>query len=121
MNFVTIIISLVFVIYNQESQAATLSQSPLTLKAQLNVSEGDPQGTQYLEIKTTKDGKLIGLIVKRRSDDRRRQAREVVDEIIEIIGTRVPDDTSDKTNVYRNAKIVNNKLITQKYSERRNV
>jgi hypothetical protein len=34
--------------------------------------------------------------------------------VIEIVGVRVPDSEEDHTNVYRNAQIVNNKLVARK-------
>lgn len=97
----------------QVSQALILSRRearPVTLRTQLKVNEADPEKTQFLEMRTA-DGQPVGVIVRRRSEDRKRQAREVEDEILEIVGIRVPDDALDRTHVYRNAKIVNNKLI----------
>ena len=112
MNFLTVAVCFSIVVL-QMSQAAKLSR-PVTLLTQLNVQEADPDKTQFLQLGTGDDGQPVGIIVKRRSEDRKRQARDVEDEIIEIIGIRMPDDISDRTNVYRNAKIINNKLVMNK-------
>lgn len=92
---------------------------PIILKTQMNVKNSDPTRTHFLHVKTSKDGKPIGIIVKRRDKLRKKNPREALNyshEVQEIIGVRVPDSPHDERFVYRNAKIVNNKLIMKTLS-----
>lgn len=112
--FKTLVCFLSVVVFFRVSQAAKISR-PVSLLAQLNVRDVDPIKTEIYQVQSSY-GVPVGIIVKRRSEDRRkRQTGSVEDEIIEIIGIRMPDDISDRTNVYRNAKIVDNKLIMKKH------
>lgn len=80
----------------------------------MNVKTPDPKGTHFMQIGVTKEGKPVGIIVKRRRGTRKGQNRpkpKQSDEPQEIIGVRVPDDAGDRIYVFRNAKIVNNTLI----------
>lgn len=85
---------------------------PFTLRTQLTVQ--DTEKTHFMIVKMSKDGKPIGIVVKKRTSSRNRRPKEStqqLDEVPEIIGIRVPDDGEQDTNIYRNAKIVNNKLV----------
>lgn len=87
----------------------------------MNVKDADPEFTQFMQVATRKDGKPVGIIIKRRGKNSRMKkkkpkelsAEEFSDEVLEIIGVRAPDSVDDHRNVYRNAKIVNNKLIAR--------
>lgn len=94
----------------------------------MKVKDSDPNNTQFMQVKISKDGEPIGIIVKRRDQNRnntqanqnkkrnpkRKPKEQSNDDVQEIIGVRVPDDINDRTNVYRNAQIVNNTLIMKK-------
>lgn len=90
----------------------------------MNVKDSDPSKTHFMQIKVSKDGQPIGIVVKRRDQNnnqhkkqnKKRKPKEQSDddEIQEIIGVRVPDDDEDRMKIYRNAIIVNNTLIMKK-------
>lgn len=88
--------------------------------AQMNVKDSNPQNTQFMFVKMSKNGKPIGIIVKKRGKSQKRKSKDISQtysgEIQEIVGIRFPDDPDDERNVYRNAKIVDNKLIMKKLS-----
>jgi hypothetical protein len=72
---------------------------------------------RFYEIKTRKDGKPVGILVKQSTIDqvKKRYPRDLSQtpderEIIEIVGTRERDNEHDKSHIYRNAVIVNNTL-----------
>lgn len=110
MGFIKISVHfLILAVFVRLSITAKLAKPLITLSTQINVNEADPLKTQIVQIGTGSGGGTIGIIVKRRSENRK--SREVEDPILEIIGIRIPDEPDDQTNVYRNAKIVNNKLI----------
>lgn len=94
------------------------TRRPFTLKTQMKVKDSDPKNTKFIQVSTRKDGKPVGIIVKRRSKASKTNKRkpkelseEISEEVQEIIGVRVPDDSHDLHNIYRNAKIINNKLV----------
>jgi hypothetical protein len=100
---------------------AAKTMRPFTLKTQMQVKEANPEHTHFMQISTNKNGQPVGIIVKRRvkapKSEKRKQPEapiEFSDEVLEIIGVRVPDTADDRRNVYRNAQIVNNKLIAKK-------
>lgn len=68
-------------------------------------------------VKISKDGKPVGILVKKRTSSGNRKPKEssqYQDEVPEIVGIRVSDDDEQDANVYRNTKIVNNKLLLSK-------
>lgn len=77
-----------------------------------------------MQVKTKKNGKPVGIIVKRTEKVPKKTLKslpledlepEYEEEIIpEIIGVRVPDDIDDRQNTYRNAQVVNNTLVVKK-------
>lgn len=87
----------------------------------MNVRPADPQQT-FMKVKMSKEGKPVGIIVKRRyptrSSNNKNKKQKVLakreEEIPEIIGVRVADNNDDAFNVYRNGQIVNNTLVRQK-------
>lgn len=69
----------------------------------------------FMLVKTSKDGKPVGILVKRRRNRNKSRKPKIgsaqfSEEIPEIIGIRDEGDDRDEI-VYRNAKIVNNKLL----------
>lgn len=83
-----------------------------------------------MQIKSRKDGKPVGILVKKKPLTKRgnntgvkrrykRNINQIPDdiEVIEITGVREPDNAHDKANVYRNAAIVNNKLIPYQFTD----
>lgn len=100
-------------------EAAKLPK-PVTVRTQLNIRDTEnPQKTQFMKIATGTDGKPVGIIIKKKTRGNkkpkigRESSIEMEEEVPEIIGIRVPDDIHDASNVYRNAKIVNNTLIAK--------
>lgn len=95
--------------------------TPITLRTKMNVRPADPQKTQFLQVKVSKDGRPVGIIVKRRGQNqnsKNKNKQEKIpprrtDEVPEIIGVRVPDSIDDAKNLYRNGAIVNNTLLMQ--------
>lgn len=93
---------------------------PFTLRTQMKVKDSEPKNDHFMQVSTSKDGKPVGIIVKRRgklSKSKKRKPKEFPqesEEVLEIVGVRVPDTEDDRINVYRNAQVVNNKLIARK-------
>lgn len=94
----------------------TLTFSPVTVRTSIDVK--DSEGMHFMQVKSRKDGKPVGILVKKSSmlKNKRRFTRgihEIPDdvEVIEITGVREPDNEHDRANMYRNAVIVNNKLV----------
>lgn len=109
-----LLIFIIFEIVDSEHQLKLITLQPFTLRTQLNVK--DTEKSHFMIVKMSKDGKPVGIIVKKRASNQNRKPKESTqyqDEVPEIIGIRVPDDEQD-VNVYRNAKIVNNKLLVSK-------
>jgi hypothetical protein len=96
------------------------TRRPFTLKTQMKVKDIDPSEMKFIQV-STKDGQPVGIIVKRRErtqkSNNKRKPKEISEEVQEIIGVRVPDSPDDLHHVYRNAKIVDNKLMTRKSSQ----
>lgn len=108
-------IFIIFEIVDSEHQLKLITLQPFTLRTQLNVKDTEKKN-HFMIVKMSKDGKSVGIIVKKRASNQNRKPKESTqyqDEVPEIIGIRVPDDEQD-VNVYRNAKIVNNKLLVSK-------
>lgn len=96
-----------------ENKIRPITLKPFTLKTQLNVKDSEPGKHHFMIVKRTKNGRPVGILVKRKPKMKTRHQKEFVqysDEVQEIIGVRVPDDEDDEI-VYRNAEIVNNKLL----------
>lgn len=117
---------LLLVVLLQLSQSAKLMR-PVTLRTEINVKDSNASKIHFMQVKVSKDGQPIGIIVKRRDqgnkqsnsqnnrrNKKRKPKQQSDEEVQEITGVRVPDDINDRTNVYRNAQIVNNTLIMKK-------
>lgn len=81
----------------------------------MNVKDSVSNKNHFMLVKTSKDGKPVGIFVKRRGNrNKSRKPKEgsaqFSEEIPEIIGIRDEGDDRDEI-AYRNAKIVNNKLL----------
>lgn len=88
---------------------------PVTVKTEIDVRDTENQKVHFLHVKNSRDGKPIGIIVKKKDRIKKtlsKQSKSLSEEIQEIIGVRVPDDEEDAIKVYRNAKIINNTLVT---------
>lgn len=98
-----------------QTHRAARAINAVTVKTQMNVKEADPKKTHFMQVGVNKDGKPVGIIVKRRRGTKKsmkqRKPKQISDEIQEIVGVRVPDDAGDQIYVFRNAKIVNNTLV----------
>lgn len=75
-----------------------------------------------MQIKNRKDGKPVGILVKKDAMKRKRFTRQIHEipddaEVIEIIGVREPDDDHDRENIYRNKVIINNKLMPYRLTD----
>ena len=95
---------------------------PVTVRSSINVQ--DSSDMQFMQVKTRKDGKPVGILVKKNSSTKNKKRftrgiHEIPDdiEVIEITGVRESDNAHDKANVYRNAVIVNNKLTSYQYTD----
>ena len=119
MRLLSLILILILTLF--QMSVAGKTKKPFTVRTQINVRDPGPTETKFIRLSTAKDGKPIGIIVKRRkrtskSNNRKPKeiSEEISEEVQEIIGVRVPDSKDDFRYVYRNAKIVNNKLISRK-------
>lgn len=99
-----------------------ITLKPFTVRSSMNVQ--DSPDMHFMQIKSRKDGKPVGILVKKNSSmkSKKRFTRgihEIPDdiEVIEITGVRESDNAHDKANVYRNAVIVNNKLINYQQTD----
>lgn len=97
---------------------AAKAPKAVTVRTQMNVRDSDPKNTHFMQIAVTNEGKPVGIIVKKRKGNKKtknqRKPKQVLDEVQEVVGVRVPDDADDHIYVYRNAQIVNNTLIMRK-------
>lgn len=99
------------------------------MRAQIYVKDGEKMETEihFMPVKTRKDGKPVGIIVKRVEPAKKKTKNKTKkgittnddqqladDSVPEIIGVRVPDDIRDRHNIYRNSQVVNNTLVVRK-------
>lgn len=84
------------------SPVKLITLKPIKVFTQINVKDADVKDTQFMQIKTSRDGKPVGIVVKRRKSGKNKRQRDIdSDEIIEIIGKRDRDTSDDEKNLYR--------------------
>lgn len=60
-----------------------ITLKPFIVKTQMNVKDADPLRTQFIHVKTSKDGKPVGIIVKRRGRSKKVEEQNIVDEHVD--------------------------------------
>lgn len=58
----------------------------------MNVKDADPLRTQFIHVKTSKDGKPVGIIVKRRGRSKKVEEQHIVEEEQKVVDEHVDEE-----------------------------
>ncbi|KAG5671950.1 hypothetical protein PVAND_002118 [Polypedilum vanderplanki] len=91
-----------------------ITPRPVTVRTRLDIKDSDIM--HFMHIKTKKDGRPVGILVKKTNVLKKQfRPKRNTEDIIEIIGVRERDNEHDKQSIYRNAQIINNTLVKSPY------